>query len=204
MSSRSPSSRRRSEPSSGPGDGGGIAVGRILRAHGIRGEVKVEVWSDVEGRFGVGREFALRRPRVAKASGALGAVLPKALCIRTCRADRGVLLVRFAGVADRDAAEALAGATLEIDESEVPTAPEGFYYFHQLTGCRVSDREAGDLGPVVEVVEDGGGHLLAVQTARGLALIPFVDAFLGRVDPEAGLIEVDLPQGLLESCTSPS
>ena len=71
-----------------------------------------------------------------------------------------------------------------------------------------SYHQAGDLGEVVEVIEDGGGHLLRVekepkQEAGGLTvLIPFVDAFLRRVDIPARQIEVELPEGLIESCTS--
>ena len=185
----------------------GIAVGRILRAHGIRGELKVEAWSDVADRFSVGRDL---RVEPAAASG----LSPVRRRITGCRPDRGILLIRLDGVDDRDAAEALRGAVLTVDEADVPDAPEGFYYHYQLVGCRLEDHRAGDLGEVVEVIEDGGGHLLRVekrepgqnstaQKSRGLTvLIPFVDAFLRRVDIAARQIEVELPEGLIESCTS--
>ncbi|MEO1085995.1 MAG: ribosome maturation factor RimM [Acidobacteriota bacterium] len=141
MSSRSPSATDR-DP---------IAVGRILRAHGIRGELKVEVWSDVEDRFAKGVKLQIRSP-------AGGRVETRR--VSSVRADRGTLLLRFDGVGSRDDAEALHGAVLEVDEEQVPEAPDGFYYHFQLEGCRVTDLTAGEVGTVAEVIEDGGGHIL--------------------------------------------
>lgn len=192
------SSRSRSADSAG-----GIAVGRVVRAHGIRGELKVEVWSDVEERFAVGGELCIEP---APASG----LPPMRRRIAACRPDRGMLLVRFEGIDDRDAAEPLRSAVLEVDETEVPDPPDGFYYHYQLVGCRLEDRRAGELGEVVEVIEDGGGHLLRVEKRQreggghggSSVLVPFVDAFLRRVDVDAGQIAVELPEGLIESCTS--
>jgi len=174
-------------------------VGRITRAHGIRGELKVEVWSDVESRFAVGHEFLLK-PHPASG------LRPRMRRITSVRPDKGTLLVRFEGIEDRDSAEPLRGAVLEVDEAEVPKPPEGFYYHFQLVGCRLEDRRDGDLGQVVEVIEDGGGHILRVEKKTDgklvAVLVPFVDAFLSRVDIEAKHIDVELPPGLIETCTS--
>ena len=118
------------------------------------------------------------------------------------RGARGSLVVKFEGVDDRDGADRLVGARLAIDETEVPSPPDGFYYHFQLVGCAVHDRATGLLGRVDEVVEDGGGVLLRVGRDARQLLIPFVDAFLGEVDIDAGRIEVDLPAGLIETCTA--
>lgn len=170
-----------------------MAVGRILRPHGVRGELKVEVWSDVEDRFDPGTELHLdvhghgRRVRIEQV-----------------RPERGNLLVRLEGVTDRELAEELRGGRFEVDSEDVPEAPEGFYYHFQLVGCTCSDAGAGVLGEVVEVVEDGGGFLLRVENEGRSLLVPFVDAFLETVDVEAQRIELRLPEGLITICTSKS
>jgi ribosomal 30S subunit maturation factor RimM len=71
-------------------------------------------------------------------------------------------------------------------------------------GCRCVDRTAGELGRVVEVIEDGGGVLLEIQAAEGRLLLPFVEAYLVRLDIAGGLIETDVPGELIETCVSTS
>ena len=124
------------------------------------------------------------------------------------------MLLTLDGVTDRDAAEALRGARLEVDPDDVPDAPDGFYYHFQLVGCECHDEHEGLLGTVVDVVDDGGGSLLVVELvteATGTSKkggrrvpIPFVNAFLRNVDVESHRIDLSLPEGLIETCTSRS
>jgi len=204
MSSRS-SKKTSSEGGAAGRAGETVEVGRILGPHGVRGEVAVESFSDVADRFAPGRAL-----RVLPRSGA-----PDRLIVETVRPHRGGLLIRFEGVADRDAAEPLRGALLEVGRSEVPEPPAGTYYYFQLLGCRVRDAHAGDLGAVVDLFEDGGGVLLVVDDGARRVPIPFVRAMVRRVMPAAGgagddagagsgLIELELPEGLLEACASKS
>jgi 16S rRNA processing protein RimM len=197
MSSRS-SKKTTSEPTKPATAGDRVEVGRVLGPHGVRGEVAVESFSDVEDRFSPGAELltAAGRPGLER------------LTIDSVRPHRGALLIRFAGVADRDAADALRGAVLEVPREAVPAPPEGTWYHFQLEGCRCRDARLGDLGEVVAVIEDGGGVILVVEGAvegggRRL-LVPFVRAFVREVDPEDGRIELDLPEGLIEACASKS
>lgn len=151
------------------------------------------VESDNPERFLPGSELLLagRKARISKA-----------------QQHRSGRILYFEGIDDRDRAEALRGSVLEVDRTAVPPAEEGSYWFFELTGCRCRDRRAGDLGEVVDVLEDGGGLiLLARRTAEdGVheVPIPFVRRYLSRVDIEAGEIEVDLPPGLIEICESVS
>ena len=186
MSSRS--SRSESAPSPQR-----VTVGRILRPHGLRGEVVVEVLSDVPGRFDPGRTVQLvdaggqARPGVIVGRGE----------------HKSGARLRFAGVDDRDGAEALRGTWLEVDEGETPEAPPGTYYQFQLLGCRCFS--AGeDLGQVVDIVEDGGGLLLLIANGSRELPVPFVERFLRRIDVAAGVIELELPAGLVETCASKS
>lgn len=166
-----------------------ILVGRIVGAHGIRGEVSVEVYSDVEDRFDPGRPVLLNRRGISSV-----------LVVETVRPHKGRLLVGFEGIGDRNRAEELRGGELEVDRSDVPPAPEGSYYHFELVGCRVIDRVLGELGEVADIVEDGGGILLVVRRPSGDLPVPFVDPYLERVDIEERRIDCVLPEGFLEAC----
>ena len=172
-----------------------VTVGRVLRPHGVRGEVVVEVLSDVPDRFARGsRMQGIRegRPSVA-------------LKIAAGRAHKSGAVVRFAGCEDRDQAEELRNLWLEVPRSEVPEAEPGTYYQYELVGCRC--RVGGvELGRVVEVVEDGGGLLLILEEEEGGRRIPvpFVREFLREVDVAGARIELELPPGLVETCASRS
>lgn len=187
------SGRRRSRSRRESGSEERVAVGRVLRPHGVRGELKVEVWSDVDGRFDAGNELFLNLQGRSRR-----------IRIESVRPERGHLLVRISGIDDRDAAEEARNARFEVDASDVPEPPEGFYYHFQLVGCACHEEEAGELGTVAEVVEDGGGFLLRAEKDGQSVLIPFVDAFLSNVDVVGRRIDLKLPDGLLAICTSKS
>jgi 16S rRNA processing protein RimM len=188
------------------GEGGRVLVGRIVRPHGVRGELVVEALSDRPERLAPGSELAVTGadPDAPPPAAPGGEPAPAALRVAASRPHRGRLLVEFEGIADRAAAETLRGLGLAVARAAVPPAPDGSWYHFQLLGCRCRDRAAGDLGAVVDLVEDGGGVLLVVDDGRRRLPVPFVAAFLRRVDPAAGVIEVELPPGLVETCASRS
>jgi 16S rRNA processing protein RimM len=186
MTSRS-ESREKGEDAAGR-SGERVAVGRVVAAHGLRGEVVVEVLSDVPGRFAPGASLLLT----------LAGTAPRRLAVVSSRPHKDHLLVRLETVEDRNAAEALRGGLLEVPLAEVPPAPEGSYYWFELVGLRCADRAAGELGRVVEVLEGGGGVLLRLEGPRGELLLPFVEAYQPAVDLPAGRIDWVLPPGFLE------
>jgi 16S rRNA processing protein RimM len=166
-----------------------VTVGRIGRAHGIRGDVAVDVRTDT--------------PDVRFAAGAVLTTDPAAagpLIVASTRWHSGRLLVHFRGVRDRSGAEALRGVHLlaDVDESEQPDDPEEFYD-HQLAGLAVRLRDGTVIGTVVEVVHLPGHDLLAVRRPDGReALVPFVAAIVPEVDIDAGQVLLDPPAGLLD------
>jgi 16S rRNA processing protein RimM len=170
-----------------------VAVGRVLRPHGVRGEVVVEVLSDLPGRFRKG----------SRLTGVREGEPPLSLVIEAGRASKGGAVVRFEGYDDRDRAGELRGLDLEVPRSQVPAAPPGTFYQYELLGCLCSN-DGEELGRVVEVVEDGGGELLIVEGEGRRVPVPFVKEFLREVDVAAGRIELALPPGLLEACASRS
>lgn len=172
-----------------------VLVGEVHKAHGLRGEVKVVIHSDIAERFDRGSELLLVEAQTRSV---------RKIRVRSSRPVQGGLLVGFEGISYRDQAEALRGSRLEVEASEVPEAPEGLYYYFQLQGCRCVDAEQGELGEVVDVIEDGGGILLEVAKNDVRLLLPFVDAFLVEVDIEGQRIDWNLPPGLVETCASKS
>ena len=171
-----------------------VGIGRILGPHGLRGAVVIRADSDNPHRFEADREIF--------------AVLPdgseRLLKILGAKPHQKNLLVQVEGVEQREEAAELRGAELEVDREEVPPAPDGTYYFFELVGCRCRDRLEGDLGTVDEILEDGGGFLLVVRDGERKLPIPFVEAFLERVDVAKGEIDLNLPPGLVETCASMS
>lgn len=163
-----------------------VEVGRLTKAHGIKGDLLIESFTDFpELRFAVGNSVQL-------SSG-------KKLTVTKNVNHSGKLLLHFAEIVDRTAAEAIAGNILftEVDETELPPEP-GKYFDRQLIGLLVS-MPAGDvIGKVVDVMHLPAQDLLVVNSHGREILIPFVDPIVPRVDLELGLIQIDPPAGLLE------
>lgn len=158
-----------------------VVIGRIGRAHGIRGDVSVDIRTDEPER------------RFAPGSSVLCA--GRTLTVSSSRPHGGRLLVGFERIADRDAAEALRGELIsaDIDPDESPD-DEDAYYDHQLVGLQVRDDSGTTLGQVSEVVHLPAQDLLAVQTDDGEVLVPFVQELVPEVDLDDGhLVVVDLP-----------
>jgi 16S rRNA processing protein RimM len=172
--------------------GGGqmlLTVGRVLRAHGVRGEVVVEVRTDEpEDRYAEGAVMVTETP-----SGQRGE-----LTVVDSRPHQGRLLVTFAGVADRAAAEALRGLLLQVDSARVaaPSDPDEFHD-HQLVGLSVVTLDGERIGEVARIEHAPAADLLVVARDGGrVALVPFVTAMVPEVDLSAARIVVDPPPGL--------
>ncbi|MGK5530255.1 ribosome maturation factor RimM [Streptomyces sp. URMC 129] len=171
-----------------------LVVARIGRAHGIKGEVSVEVRTD--------------EPEVRLAPGAVLATDPPEtgpLTVAGGRVHSGRLLLRFEGVADRTAAEALRNTLLiaEVDPDEQPEDPEEFYD-HQLVGLDVVTGDGVRVGSVTEIAHLPGQDLLVVaRDGGGEALIPFVAEIVPTVDLAARRAVVTPPPGLLDGEEGP-
>jgi 16S rRNA processing protein RimM len=174
-----------------------VVVGRIGRAHGIKGEVSVEPRTDEpDRRFAVGAVLATEAPRGGAPH---GPGRPSALTVRAVRWHQSRLLVTFEEIADRNQAEAARGLVLlaTIDAEEVPEDPEEFYD-HQLVGLRVVTTDGVDVGELAEVVHGSAQDLLVVRTGDDReVLVPFVSALVPVVDVRAGRIEVADRPGLI-------
>jgi 16S rRNA processing protein RimM len=168
------------------GDDAAVLIGRIVKAHGIRGEVVVHPLSDVPGRFDAGTEVLVG-----------GTPRP----IVTSRPHQGRLLVAFEGVADRSAAErlrgaAILGAPVDLQDSET-------YFAHELVGLavrHVDGRELGVVSALIELPEAAGYDLLEVVRDDATWLLPAAEEFVEVVEEEDGtlVLMVDPPDGLID------
>jgi 16S rRNA processing protein RimM len=170
-----------------------VVVGRIGKPHGLRGEVTVHVRTDEpERRFAPGVVLEVRPPAGS------GSTL-HSLTIRAARWHRTTLLVDFAEIADRDAAEAARGVVLTamLDPDESPADPDE-YYDHQLVGLAAYDQAGVARGEVVAVVHGGAQDLLTIRTPEGRdALVPFVKALVPEVQLSEGRLVVADRPGLI-------
>lgn len=169
-----------------------LVVGRVAKAHGVTGELVVDVRTDdPDERFAAGNRLRLKPSR-----GDGG----REVVVETVRPHGGRLLVRLRGVSDRNAADALRGNLFIVDSAELPPIedPDEFYD-HQLEGLAVRTADGIAVGTVAEVLHTAGGELLSVRTAEGAELlVPFVSAIVTSVSLADGLVEIDPPEGLLD------
>jgi 16S rRNA processing protein RimM len=163
-------------------------VGRIARAHGIRGQVIVNLDTDFpEARFQPGGELFIERG---------GLVEP--LTITTVRFQQGRPVIGLRGVEDMNAATAMAGTELRVPREWLATLPSGTFYRHDLVGCQVETSDGRRIGVVAAVEGDSGGSRLVVDTARGELLVPLAAEICPTIDPAARRIVIAPPEGLLE------
>lgn len=169
-----------------------LVIGRIAKAHGVTGELSMEIRTDdPDGRFAVGSVLNGRLPRGGGS---------RQFTVESVREHSGRLLVRFAGVSDRDAADALRGTLFTVDTTDLPPIedPDEFYD-HQLEGLAVRTVDGVAVGTVSEVLHTPGGELLSVRDAeRREILVPFVSAIVTSISLADKVIEIDPPEGLLD------
>ena len=165
-----------------------VIVGRVGRAHGIRGSVVVSVRTDEPDlRFAAGSRLetdpAARGP----------------LTVTAARWRSGELIVRFKGIRDRDAAQELRGIWLSVDSATLaPLDDPDEFRDHELIGLSVRTADGAPVGVVADVLHHGQ-DLLAVRPAQSAEeiLVPFVKTIVPEVDLAAGVLVIDPPPGLL-------
>lgn len=170
-----------------------VVVGRIGKPHGLRGEVTIDVRTDEpDRRFSPGTTLRAQPPQ--------GSASPlTSLTVTRARWHQQVLLLTFAEIDGRDAAEAARGIVLHatLGPEDAPEDPEEFYD-HQLIGLAAYDEAGTHLGEVTAVVHGSAQDLLTVRTPDGRdALVPFVAALVPEVDVEAGRVVIADRPGLV-------
>ncbi|MFB2554992.1 ribosome maturation factor RimM [Herbiconiux liangxiaofengii] len=171
-----------------------LRVGRLTKAHGLKGAIKLEMFTDdPERRFVPGAVFTLQVPTSSPWHG-------KTLELAELRWYNGHPVGFFKGVPDRSAAEALIKAILwiDLDPEDAVSTEEDAWYDHQLVGLRV-ERDGRQIGTVKLVEHMPAQDLLIVKTTEGAeVMVPFVKAIVPSVDLAAGVVTVTPPTGLFE------
>jgi len=157
----------------------------VLRPHGIRGELRVEILTDYPERIALHRVLYL---------GPESRPYP----VEGVRFHRGAALIKLAGCDDRTAAEALRGQWVQVPIEAAVPLEEGEYYHFQVVGVEVITAEGESLGRIVEVIDTGANDVYVVHGPRGEVLIPAIEDVVRELDLEARRMIVEILPGLLE------
>jgi len=163
-----------------------VTLGVIVGVHGVRGLVRVKSFTE--------------DPDDITAYGPLKDAAGKSYELQVTGRAKGMLLVRIAGINDRNAAETLKGIELQVERDRLPEADEDEFYHADLIGLQ-ADMVAGEcLGQVVAVQNFGAGDLLEIRLegSRKTVLVPFNGEVIPEIDLDAGRLVVDPPAGLLD------
>jgi 16S rRNA processing protein RimM len=162
-------------------------LGRIVGTHGLRGDLKLRPLADESEALTTAREITLR---FANGSSEV---------FRLLRADRHnrLWLLRLEGRETIEAAQPLIGCEVLVPLEDLPPLAAGEYYWYQLKGLTVTDRQRGDIGTIVDLFTTAAHDIYVVQGPYGEVLVPAVGEFVLEIDPEVGQVLVDLPDGLI-------
>mgnify|MGYP001164713870 CR=1 FL=1 len=172
---------------------GYMAVGCIVGVHGLRGEIKVELYTDFPERFAPGVMLLV------------GDDLMEVRLV-SVRPHKNQLLMQLEGVADRTAAEQLRGLWLFAPEDDAAELEEGAYWIHDIIGLQVLQEDGRSLGDVVDVFATGANDVYVVRPAEGQnrgqdILLPAIPEVVLAVDLAQRRMTVHLPDGLIEAET---
>lgn len=170
---------------------GYLAVGQIVGAHGLRGELKVEPYTDYAERFAPGSVLLL------------GEDLEE-ITVAAVRPHKGHFLLWVEELVDRTEAEAVRGEWLFVAESDAAPLEADTYWIHDIIGLNVITESGQQLGQITDVLVTGANDVYIVQPAAGVnngreILLPAIADVVLHVDLEAGTMTVHLPAGLVES-----
>ena len=163
-----------------------LAIGKIVRAHGLHGEVSVAVLTEFPERFDttewvyLGNEFEATAFRLER-----------------YRWHKKNILLTLSGVTDRTQAEKLRGQFVQVPLEEAVPLPEGSYYLYELIGLRVVSTEGEHLGAVVDIIETGANDVYVVDHNGQQLLLPAIADVVRSIDIEVGQIVVQVIDGLI-------
>ena len=163
-----------------------IAIGRITRPHGVRGELLVEVLTDFPERFN-----SIELVYLGDAGKA------EARQVRAARWHKDRVLLTLEGCKDRTTAEQLRGLLVQIPIEEAMLLPEDEYYPHQLVGLDVLTVEGEELGSISDIIFTNANEIYVVTGPRGQILLPAIADVVKQVDLEEGRLVVEIMEGLL-------
>ena len=163
---------------------GRVLVGKIVRAHGIKGDVYIHPFSDNPNRFDVGNQIELQDGSKMK------------ITASAKHATKNLYRIHFENVDTRNDAELLIGQNVYVDEKDLPELKEDEFYIFQIIGLDVYDMDGRHLGVVKDLMPTGGIDVLRIYKVgkRKELLVPFAKEFIREIDLENGKIVIDTSQ----------
>ena len=165
-----------------------IAIARIVRTRGIRGELLADLHTDFPERFARLSEVWLALPDQS----------PRLFSLESSWEHKGRRVLKLTGIDTVDAAANLVGAWVKVDAIKAVDLPPGTYYDHDLVGCILLTPAGEELGVVSEVLRIAGNNQLVVLGSRGEYLVPAVEGICKEVRTEQKQIVAELPEGLVD------
>lgn len=156
-----------------------LAIGRLRSAHGIRGEITLEPWTDFPERIKKGSHLFLGDDR-------------QEVIVDAVRGKDKLLILSLEGYEVRESVNVLRNSVVFTKTSNLPTLPKGQYYHHQLIGLRAVDENGGDIGTIREILETGANDVLVIDDHGQELLAPMIKEVVLSVDLLAGLITLKL------------
>ncbi|MBP7415842.1 MAG: ribosome maturation factor RimM [Pyrinomonadaceae bacterium] len=164
-----------------------VAVARIAKPRGLKGEVVADILTDFPERFDGLKTVIAVMPNDSR----------RELTLENHWFQSGRMVLKFAGINSIEDGETLRNAEICVPETDVVELDEGEYFDWQLAGCRVVTVSGEEIGKVRELMRTGATEILVVDGEKEY-LIPFAEAICTEVDIENGIILIDPPEGLLE------
>lgn len=164
-----------------------LVIGRVVKPHGVNGEVRVEIHTDLPERFGWLDSVYIGRDDLTE------------MAIEGVRFHKSWVLLKLAGYDDRDQAGTLRSQLLQIPEELGLPLEEGQYYLHQILNFDVFTESNQHLGRVVEVMETKANNVFVVDGELGEVLLPDIEDVIREIDFEQKRISVQLMPGLLNT-----
>jgi 16S rRNA processing protein RimM len=165
-----------------------VAVGEIVGAHALKGLVRVRAYQPPAPSLHAGAPVVIEHAD-ARREATVRAAAPHG---------RGLVLVQFDGVEDRDAAEALVGARVLVRAADLPAADEGEFYYHEVTGFSVETTAGEPLGRIAETFTTGLNDVWVVRDGEREQLIPVIADVVRTLDRAAGRVVIEPLPGLLD------
>jgi len=165
-----------------------LAIGKVVKAFGIKGEVVVFPMTDSTRRF-----QRLRKVYLGKT-----ATSAREIAITGVRIGSRGVRMDFEGIADRTSAEQLVGEFLFVDEQNRVVLPEGRYFIHELTGMAVIDQTGTRIGTLTDVLKMPASDVYVVDVNGREVMIPAVREFVKKIDVEAMVMVVHTIEGMVE------
>lgn len=171
---------------------GFFELGRVVKVHGLKGEVSIQLDVDDPGHYQKLESVFLQ-----------GEEGPVPFFVEYIRSQGKRAILSLEGVASAAEAEELVGQKVLLPEKMLPPLEDGQFYYHQIIGFQVQDRELGELGKVSAVYESTGQDLIAMLYKGQEILIPVTDEHVLKADLGNETLHTSLPDGLLDIYLEP-